>query len=37
MENIWFASALWIGLALVAAMMQNWIDCGSLWADQPHH
>ena len=25
MDNIWFASALWIGLALVAASMQAWI------------
>jgi Kef-type K+ transport system membrane component KefB len=25
MENIWLASALWIGLALVASAMQNWI------------
>jgi Kef-type K+ transport system membrane component KefB len=25
MQNIWFASALWIGLALVAAVMQNWV------------
>jgi len=25
MENIWLASALWIGLALIAAVMQNWV------------
>src|ERR1700758_470378 len=25
MQNIWLASALWIGLALIAAVMQNWI------------
>ena len=25
MENIWLASAVWIGLALVASAMQNWI------------
>jgi Kef-type K+ transport system membrane component KefB len=25
MENIWLASALWVGLALVAAVMQNWV------------
>jgi Kef-type K+ transport system membrane component KefB len=25
MENIWFASALWIGLALCAAILQNWV------------
>jgi Kef-type K+ transport system membrane component KefB len=25
MQNIWLASALWIGLALVAAVMQNWV------------
>jgi Kef-type K+ transport system membrane component KefB len=25
MENIWFASALWIGLALVASAMQAWV------------
>src|SRR5438477_2873795 len=25
MENIWFASAVWIGLALLAAVMQNWV------------
>jgi Kef-type K+ transport system membrane component KefB len=25
MENMWFASALWIGLALIAAAAQNWI------------
>jgi Kef-type K+ transport system membrane component KefB len=25
MENIWFTSALWIGLALIAASMQAWI------------
>ena len=25
MDNIWFASALWIGLALIAAAMQAWI------------
>jgi Kef-type K+ transport system membrane component KefB len=25
MENIWLASALWIGLALIAAMLQNWV------------
>jgi len=25
MENIWLASALWIGLALAAAVMQNWV------------
>ena len=25
MENIWFASALWVGLALVAAILQNWV------------
>jgi Kef-type K+ transport system membrane component KefB len=24
-ENIWLASAVWIGLALVASMMQNWV------------
>src|SRR5437867_552523 len=24
MDNIWLASALWIGLALLAAVMQNW-------------
>jgi Kef-type K+ transport system membrane component KefB len=24
-ENIWLASALWIGLALIAAVMQNWV------------
>jgi hypothetical protein len=23
--NIWLASALWIGLALVASAMQNWV------------
>jgi Kef-type K+ transport system membrane component KefB len=25
MDNIWFASAVWIGLALVASVMQNWV------------
>jgi len=25
MDNIWFVSALWIGLALIAASMQVWI------------
>jgi Kef-type K+ transport system membrane component KefB len=25
MENMWLASALWIGLALIAAVAQNWI------------
>jgi Kef-type K+ transport system membrane component KefB len=25
MDNIWFASAVWIGLALFASMMQNWV------------
>src|SRR5580704_10822995 len=25
MDNIWFASALWIGLALVAASLQAWV------------
>lgn len=25
MENIWFASAVWIGLALFAAVLQNWV------------
>src|SRR5712692_6699190 len=25
MQNIWFASALWIGLALCAAILQNWV------------
>src|SRR5437016_8654424 len=25
MDNIWLASALWIGLALIAAVMQNWV------------
>ena len=25
MENIWFASAVWIGLALTAAVLQNWV------------
>jgi hypothetical protein len=25
MENIWFASALWIGLALIAASLQAWV------------
>src|SRR5205085_8784175 len=25
MDNIWFASALWIGLALTAASLQAWI------------
>jgi len=25
MDNIWFASALWVGLALLAAVMQNWV------------
>ena len=25
MDNIWFASALWIGLALGAAILQNWV------------
>lgn len=25
MDNIWFASAVWIGLALAAAVLQNWI------------
>src|ERR1700752_4511688 len=25
MDNIWFSSALWIGLALVAASMQAWV------------
>jgi Kef-type K+ transport system membrane component KefB len=25
MDNIWFASAVWIGLALAASVMQNWI------------
>ncbi len=25
MDNIWFASALWIGLALIAASLQAWI------------
>ena len=25
MDNIWFASAVWIGLALFAAVLQNWV------------
>src|SRR5437016_3430362 len=25
MNNIWFASAVWIGLALAAAVLQNWV------------
>src|SRR5690348_2087436 len=25
MNNIWFASAVWVGLALAASVMQNWI------------
>jgi Kef-type K+ transport system membrane component KefB len=25
MDNIWFASALWVGLALLAAVLQNWV------------
>src|SRR5689334_8405654 len=25
MDNIWFASAVWIGLALLAAVLQNWV------------
>jgi Kef-type K+ transport system membrane component KefB len=25
MDNIWFASALWIGLALIASAMQSWV------------
>src|SRR5437870_1388064 len=25
MDNIWFASALWVGLALFAAVLQNWV------------
>ena len=25
MENIWLASAVWIGLALAASAMQNWV------------
>src|SRR5438067_11860528 len=25
MENVWFASALWIGLALIAASLQAWV------------
>jgi Kef-type K+ transport system membrane component KefB len=25
MENVWFASALWIGLALIASVAQRWI------------
>ena len=25
MDNIWFASALWIGLALIASAMQAWV------------
>src|ERR1700758_2526001 len=25
MQNIWLASALWIGFGLVAAVMQNWV------------
>src|SRR6201993_1522765 len=25
MENIWFSSALWVGLALAASVMQRWI------------
>jgi hypothetical protein len=25
MDNIWLASALWIGLALAASVMQRWI------------
>jgi Kef-type K+ transport system membrane component KefB len=25
MDNIWFVSAVWIGLALFASMMQNWV------------
>jgi Kef-type K+ transport system membrane component KefB len=25
MDNIWFASAVWIGLALAASVMQNWV------------
>lgn len=25
MENVWFASAVWIGLALLAAVLQNWV------------
>jgi Kef-type K+ transport system membrane component KefB len=25
MDNIWFASAVWVGLALAASVMQNWV------------
>src|SRR5690242_3506006 len=25
MDNVWLASALWVGLALAAAVMQNWV------------
>jgi len=25
MDNIWLASALWIGLALIASAMQAWV------------
>ena len=25
MDNVWFASALWIGLALIAASLQAWV------------
>jgi Kef-type K+ transport system membrane component KefB len=25
MDNIWFVSAVWIGLALLAAVLQNWV------------
>ena len=25
MDNIWFTSALWMGLALIAASMQAWV------------
>jgi len=25
MDNLWFSSALWIGLALIAAVTQRWV------------
>jgi hypothetical protein len=25
MDNVWFSSALWIGLALIASVTQRWI------------
>ncbi len=25
MENVWFSSALWVGLALIASVTQRWI------------